>query len=31
MDIDKLKAFANELAKDVKTPEDLSSLSSLLT
>jgi transposase-like protein len=31
MDIDKLKAFANELAKDVKTPEDQSSLSSLLT
>ena len=31
MDKDKLQALANELAKDVKTPEDLSSLSALLT
>lgn len=31
MDKDKLQALANELAKDIKTPEDLSSLSSLLT
>jgi len=31
MNKDKLQALANELAKDVKTPEDLSTLSSLLT
>jgi putative transposase len=31
MDKDKLQALANELAKDVKTPEDLSTLSSFLT
>lgn len=31
MDKDKLQAFANELAKDVKTPEDLSTLSAILT
>lgn len=31
MDKDKLQALANELAKDIKTPEDLSSLSSMLT
>jgi len=28
---DKLKAFARELAKDIKTPEDLSELSAYLT
>ena len=31
MDKDKLQALANELAKDVKTPADLSTLSSFLT
>ena len=31
MDKDKLQALANELAKDIKTPEDLSSLSAMLT
>jgi putative transposase len=28
---DKLQALANELAKDVKTPEDLNNLSTFLT
>ncbi|MFT5503942.1 MAG: putative transposase, partial [Gammaproteobacteria bacterium] len=28
---DKLQALANELAKDVKTPEDLNNLSAFLT
>ncbi len=31
MDIDKLKALASELAKDIKTPEDLSTFSAHLT
>ncbi len=31
MNIDKLKAMAAELAKDLKTPEDLSTFSSHLT
>lgn len=31
MDKRKLQAMANELAKDVKTPEDLSILSAFLT
>ncbi len=31
MDQKKLKALAEELAKDVKTPEDLSALSAQLT
>ena len=31
MDKDKLQTLANELAKDIKTPEDLSSLSAMLT
>ena len=31
MDKRKLQALANELAKDVKTPEDLSTLSAFLT
>ena len=31
MDQDKLKALAAELAKDIKTPEDLSNLSAQLT
>ncbi len=31
MDQDKLKALAEELAKDIKTPEDLSTLSAQLT
>jgi putative transposase len=31
MDKRKLQAMANELAKDVKTPEDLSTLSAFLT
>lgn len=31
MDKNKLQALANELVKDVKIPEDLSTLSALLT
>lgn len=31
MNKDKLQALANELAKDVKTPDDLSQLSAMLT
>lgn len=31
MDQDKLKALAAELAKDIKTPEDMSTLSDQLT
>jgi putative transposase len=31
MDKDKLQALANELAKDIKTPDDLSSLIAMLT
>jgi putative transposase len=31
MNKDKLQALANELAKDIKTPDDLSQLSAMLT
>ncbi|MFQ3221479.1 MAG: putative transposase, partial [Paraglaciecola sp.] len=31
MNINKLQALASELAKDVKTPEDLNNLSAFLT